>query len=110
MFTSRIDRVIGVVAVAGLLILGAGEMIARLDEPAPLFFWLPTLWGGAALILTGGFLVERRTRPARALVLFGCAAGLMPSLWTLVMPALLATLAIRAVTATRPIDEPVGET
>lgn len=46
MFTNRFDRVLAVVVVSGLSILGIGELIARLDEPMPLLFWLPTLWGG----------------------------------------------------------------
>lgn len=30
-------------------LLGLGELIVRVDEPSPLLFWLPTLWGGNAL-------------------------------------------------------------
>jgi hypothetical protein len=96
-FISRFDRILAAVAVSGLLILGIGETLTRVDEPMPLFFWLPTLWGGAALIFAGGFRVRGRLRLAKVLVLVGCAAGFIPSVWTLVMPALLVTLAIRTV-------------
>ncbi|MEX2280614.1 MAG: hypothetical protein WEA76_11075 [Acidimicrobiia bacterium] len=101
MFSTRIDRVLALSAVSVLTILGLGELIARLDDPTPLFFWLPTLWGGAALILAGGFLVKGNLRLAKTLVILGCAVGWTPSVWTLVMPVLLITLVIRTV-RTRP--------
>ena len=101
----RFDRALGALAVSGLFALGTAEAIARLDEPMPLLFWLPTLWGGAALILLGGFLVAATSRLSKVLVLLGCAVGFVPSVWTLIMPALLVTLAIRTVSRTR-VEEP----
>jgi hypothetical protein len=101
----RFDRVLGALAVSGLFVLGIGEAIARLDDPMPLLFWLPTLWGGAALILVGGFLAAANSRLSKVLVLRGCAVGFLPSVWTLIMPALLVTLAIRTVSRTR-VEEP----
>jgi hypothetical protein len=72
-----------------IFVLGTGELIARLGEPMPLSFWLPTLWGGCVLIFAGGFLVKENTRLAKGLVLLGCAVGFLPSVWTLVIPAML---------------------
>jgi hypothetical protein len=103
-FNSRLDRVLAATACIGLLVLGSGELVARLGEPMPLLFWLPTLWGGCALILAGGLLVKENFLLAKVLVLVGCAVGFLPSVWTLVMPAVLMTLAIRTV-VTRPVDQ-----
>ena len=64
MFNGRLDLLLAGATASGLLILGIGETIARLDEPMPLFFWLPTLWGGAALVFAGGFLVRGNPRLA----------------------------------------------
>jgi hypothetical protein len=103
-FNSRLDRVLAISAGAGLFVLGAGELVARLGEPMPLLFWLPTLWGGSALILAGALLVKENIRLAKVLVLLGCAVGFLPSVWTIVMPAMLMTLAIRTV-LTRPMEQ-----
>lgn len=108
-FAGRLDRVLAVSAASGLFILGIGEGVARLDEPAPLLFWLPTLWGGALLVLAGGFLVKGNVRLSKVLVVAGCALGFVPSVWTLVMPALLVTLAIRAFTRPQPVEEAVAD-
>ncbi len=86
MFHRRIDRVLAALAAVGLLILGIGEVITRLDEPGPLWFWLPTLWGGTTLILIGGFVSTENRRLSKVLVVGGCALGMLPSMWTLVMP------------------------
>jgi hypothetical protein len=56
------------------------------------------------LIFAGGLLVKENIRLARVLVLLGCAVGFLPSVWTLVMPAVLTTLAIRTVLS-RPVDQ-----
>jgi len=108
-FTNRFDRVLAVVVVSGLAILGIGELIARLDEPMPLLFWLPTLWGGAVLILLGAFLVIGNARLSKTLVVVGCGAGLIPTMWTLVMPVLLLTLVIRTIAAAHPVAELPGQ-
>ncbi len=109
MFNGRLDLLLARATASGLLILGIGETIARLDEPMPLFSWLPTLWGGAALVFAGGFVVRGNPRLAKVFVLVGCAAGFTPSAWTLVMPALLVTLAIRTISVPRPTAELPGE-
>lgn len=99
MFDRRIDRVLAALAAAGLIILGIAEVISRLDEPGPLWFWLPTLWGGATLILVGGFVPTENRLLSKVLVVAGCAIGLLPSMWTLVMPVLLITVIFRTLTA-----------
>ena len=104
MLVSRFDRVLGALTVSGLVILGIGEVITRVDEPTPLLFWLPTLWGGAASILIGGFVMTRNIRVSKALVIAGCALGFLPSFWTMVMPVLLLVLVIRTLIGTRPVE------
>ncbi|CAN5271010.1 hypothetical protein BH24ACT7_BH24ACT7_10650 [soil metagenome] len=81
----------------GLFILGAGELITRLGEPLPLLFWLPTLWGGAALVFVGSFRVPRMRRLSWVLVIAGAMLGFVPSVWTIVMPALIITLVVRTI-------------
>lgn len=110
MFTGRLDRVLAVSAASGLFMLGIAEGVARLEVPAPLLFWLPTLWGGALLILAGGFLVKGNVRLSKVLVIAGCALGFVPSLWTLVMPALLVTVAIRTFTRPQQVEKRTEET
>lgn len=105
MFNSRLDQLLAGATASGLLILGIGETIARLDEPMPLFFWFPTLSGGAAMVFAGGFLVRGNPRLAKVFVLVGCVAGFTPSAWTLVMPAFLVALAIRRISVPRPAPE-----
>lgn len=75
---------------------GLAELLLRLAEPAPLIFWLPTLWGGAALVLAGSFMVNRSDGVSRSMVLLGSALGFLPSAWTLVMPVLIVILIFRA--------------
>ena len=52
---SQATRILGAIVGGGFLILGVAELVARLDEPLPLLFWLPTLWGGGVLVLQGVF-------------------------------------------------------
>lgn len=75
---------------------GLAELLLRLDDPAPLIFWLPTLWGGAALVLAGSFMANRNDGVSRSMVLLGSALGFLPSAWTLLMPVLIVVLIFRA--------------
>lgn len=58
-------------------------------------YWLPTLWGGAALVLLGSFRVNRSDGLSRTMVLLGAAIGFLPSAWTLLMPVLIVVLILR---------------
>ncbi|MGH8949671.1 MAG: hypothetical protein ACRDXF_12485 [Acidimicrobiia bacterium] len=108
-FAGRLDRALAASAVTGLFLLGIGEIVARLDEPLPLLFWLPTLWGGAALILVGGFVIDENIRLAKVLITAGCLVGVVPTMWTLVMPALLVTLVFRTLNGRSSVKELSGE-
>ena len=96
MFRNRFDRILARIVGGGLFLLGIGELIARLDDPLPLFYWLPTLWGGAVLVLVGSFYVQRE-KLSKVLVILGAVLGLSPSAWTVVMPVLMITLVIRTI-------------
>jgi hypothetical protein len=57
-----------------------------------LLFWFGTLVGGGVLVLSGTLLQPRRAWPGFSLLTAGCALGLPPTMWTLVVPILLLTL------------------
>ena len=90
----RTIRILGAIVGGALIFLGFGEFIVRLDEPAPLLFWLPTLWGGGGSILFGVFGKNVATRNRRIFVIVGAAMGLLPSMWTVILPILSSVLVI----------------
>ena len=92
--TNRTIRILGALVGGGLFLLGVAELIMRIDDLAPLAFWLPTLWGGSALILVGVF--DKRVKPplSRSLVILGAVIGFLPSSWTVIMPLLSIALVV----------------
>jgi len=98
-FRTKFDRVLAATVGGGLFLLGAAELIVRLDEPTSLFFWLPTLWGGSALTLFGSFRKAGRIGLSVAMVILGGLLGFIPSAWTLLMPVLIVVLVVRAAMA-----------
>lgn len=72
----------------GFLVLGMSELVAHLDEPRSLFFWLPALWGGGVLTLVGVFSRVPRAPLSTVLVGVGVGLGLVASAWTVLMPVL----------------------
>ena len=83
--------------VLGCLLVAAGvaETVRLLKSgDGGLAFWFPTLVGGGLLIVAGTLLLPRRPVPGCILTLIGCAAGLLPTMWTLVVPVLLIVLMI----------------
>ena len=67
--------------------------VVRSADPG-LLFWLGTLVAGGVLILLGTLLLPRRPTPGSVLVTLGCVVGLLPTMWTVIVPPMLATLAI----------------
>jgi len=59
-------------------------------------FWFGTLVGGGVLILVGTLLLPRKPVVGGVLTGLGCLAGLLPTMWTVVVPILLVALAIAA--------------
>jgi hypothetical protein len=84
-----------------LLMLGVGELVTHLDEPLSLFFWLPALWGGGALVLIGVFRATVRPGLSEALVIIGAFLGLPATAWTVLMPVLILTLVVLTIVQTR---------
>ena len=101
LFRRTFDRVLAAAVGGAFFLLGLGELLTRLSEPAPLLFWLPTLWGGSALVLLGSFRAFHNKRLAKALVLGGAVLGFVPSAWTVLMPILIVGLVIRTLSASQ---------
>ena len=78
-----------------LLVLGAAETVrvVRSDDGG-LAFWFGTLVGGGALVLAGTLLADRRPRLSVVTTTTGCVAGILPTMWTVVVPLLLVTLVV----------------
>lgn len=84
-------------------------MIGHLDEPVSLFFWLPALWGGGALILIGVLRTTARPRLSVALVILGALPVLLATAWTVLMPLLTLTLVVLTIVrANRQAPVPAG--
>jgi hypothetical protein len=94
---SRIIRALGVIVGGGFLVLGTAELFTRLDEPLVLLFWLPTLWGGGALVLIGVFSLAERPSLPLTFVIIGAGLGTLASFWTIVMPLLALALIMFAI-------------
>jgi hypothetical protein len=60
-------------------------------------FWFGTLVGGGVLVLAGTLLLPRKPVTGCVLTTIGCVAGLLPTMWTVVVPLMLAALSIAAV-------------
>jgi hypothetical protein len=81
-----------------LIVAGIAETVRLLSTGAGgLWFWFPTLVGGGALILAGTLLRPTRPTLATRLTVVGCLAGMLPTMWTLVVPVLLIVLAVLSV-------------
>lgn len=57
-------------------------------------FWFGTLVGGGILVLIGTLLQPRRPRLGLVLTAIGCLLGILPTIWTLIVPVLLVVLVI----------------
>jgi len=81
----------------GILLIAAGVAeTVRLTRSGDggLIFWFGTLVGGGTLILIGTVLRTRGSRLGWPLVMAGCLFGIVPTMWTIVVPLLLIALAI----------------
>lgn len=106
----RLTRWLGIILGIVLVGLGVAETV-RLTRSGDggLLFWFGTLVGGGVLILVGTALRDRFARVAPALIVSGCVIGLVPTMWSIIVPLALIVLMIltlRAATAATP--EPTG--
>ena len=78
-----------------LLALGVAETVRVVTSgDGGLAFWFGTLVGGGALVIAGTLLADRMPGPALGLTILGCVAGMLPTMWTLLVPLLLITLMV----------------
>ena len=88
--------------------LGTLELVLKIADGssvATIAFFGGTLLGGAGLIVAGLFAPESSTR-RRVLVMLGAAAGILASVWTLVLPVL--AILVIVVHAQRPAVPDTG--
>lgn len=86
---------LGIAVGALLLAMGVAETVRLVTgDGGGLAFWFGTLVGGGALVIAGTLLAERMPAPALGLTILGCAVGILPTLWTIVVPLLLITLVV----------------
>ncbi|MEO6122856.1 MAG: hypothetical protein ABIR32_04040 [Ilumatobacteraceae bacterium] len=92
---------IGAIVGGALIILGIAELVVRLDEAGSLLFWLPTLWGGGALVLLGVFGNGGNARRSAVLVTLGALLGFLPTAWTVLIPIMSIVLVALVIQETR---------
>ena len=83
-------------ALGGLLVVAGIAETVRLVRSGDggLWFWFPTLVGGGALLVTGTLVLPRSPTLGCVLTTVGALAGILPTMWTLVVPVLLVVLVI----------------
>jgi hypothetical protein len=78
-----------------LVVAGIAETVRLLRTgDGGLWFWLPTLVGGGALVIAGTLVLSRSPGLGRVLTCSGCVLGILPTMWTLIVPVLLIVLAV----------------
>ena len=78
-----------------LIVAGIAETVRAVRSgDGGIVFWFGTLVGGGILVLTGTLLQPRRPRPGFVLTTIGCLLGILPTIWTLIVPVLLVVLVI----------------
>ena len=107
----RLTRWLGIVLGVVLIADGAAETVRLMRSgDGGLIFWFGTLVGGGTLIVLGTLLRARSSRIGWPLVVIGCILGLVPTMWTIVMPLLLlALVVITAREASQEVDAAAGE-
>ena len=81
-----------------LIVAGIAETVRLVSNDAGgLLFWFPTLVGGGALILAGTLVWPTRPALGTRLTVAGCLLGMLPTMWTLIVPVLLIVLAVSSV-------------
>jgi hypothetical protein len=83
--------VLGMLYVAG----GIAETFRVLSSgDGGLAFWFGTLVGGGTLVLLGELAFRERPRLSFGLIAAGCIAGLLPTLWTILVPLFALTVLV----------------
>ena len=108
MFTRWMGIALGVLLIAA----GVAETVRLMRSgDGGFIFWFGTLVGGGTLILAGTVLRARSSRTGWPLVVTGCILGIPGTVWTIVFPLLLITLAVlTAREAAAEIEPPAAST
>lgn len=102
-----LGRRLGLVWGALLLVFGVLEVVThRNDTAAALAFWGLTLLGGGALVLAGILLRPSRRTLGQSLLILGTVAGILPTMWTLLMPLLGITVVVGTLMESSPRGGP----
>ena len=86
------------IVLGGLLVAAGIAETVRLVRSGDggFVFWFGTLVGGGLLVLIGTILLPRRPTAGFVLTAIGCAAGLLPTAWTVIVPVMLVALVFAA--------------
>jgi len=78
-----------------LLVAGVAETVRAASTGAGgLGFWFATLVGGGTLVVAGTLLLPRSPTLGGLMTMLGALVGILPTIWTLVVPVLLVVLII----------------
>jgi len=107
--TIRLAWFVGLTFIA----MGIVEVVVRIvsqesiamDEYA---FWFLSLCGGGVLVLVGSFVVKRPAWASVTLVAIGCVAGMVATMWTLVLPVFAIALLVLTARRVRPLSSDVA--
>jgi hypothetical protein len=89
-----------------LILAGIGETIRLVRSgDGGFFFWFPTLVGGGVLVTAGTLLLPRKPIPGLLLTVVGSLAGILPTMWTLIVPVLLVLLVVASARQARASTE-----
>lgn len=87
----------------GVLYIAAGiaeTTRAIVSGDGGIAFWFGSLVGGGVLILVGTLALRHRPRLRAVLVTAGCLAGVLATMWTLVVPLIALAVVILVVLTT----------
>jgi hypothetical protein len=102
--TSTMGRRLALLLGTAYLAFGLAEVVRHLGDPASgRIYWAITLLGGGALVLGGLQLTRRSPDAGRGCVTVGAAIGMVPAMWTYVVPVLAVAVIFYALQEPRPI-------
>jgi hypothetical protein len=91
---------LGLVLGGLLVVMGIAETVRLVRTgDGGFWFWFPTLVGGGALVVAGTLTLPRWSGLGRVLTTVGAVTGILPTMWTVVVPVLLGVLVVVAIRA-----------
>ena len=78
-----------------LVVAGIAETVRLVRSgDGGIYFWFPTLVGGGVLIVVGTLVATGRPTLGFVLTMLGCFLGIVPTMWTVLVPILLVVLLV----------------